>query len=110
MLIVVGSRFEGLRDRLTVSGMCCVVRPPRRYGAETVAPSPAAEIVNVPRTALIAKLYARPQIVLIGLGIVAMERPSAMFCGHVAVSVSRSSTIGSIRMSADQAQTHETLP
>src|SRR6267143_4410827 len=72
----------------------------RGYGAETVAPSPAAEIVNVPMAALMAKLYAVPHTVLGGVGIAAMNGPAVMFCELVAIAVSRPSTLGSVPMCA----------
>src|SRR5439155_8357339 len=85
-----GSLLGGPRARSGGRGQC--------YGAETVAPSPAAEIVKVPRAALMAKLYAAPHAVLGGVGIVAMNGPAVMFCGLVAIAVSSPSTLGRVPM------------
>src|SRR5262249_50776502 len=79
-------------------------------GAETCGPSPAAEIVNVPRVALMAKLYALPHAVLGGVGIAAMNGPAVMFCAFVAIAVSRESTLGSTPMCAPQTTTAEARP
>src|SRR5262249_58895641 len=83
---------------------------PESYGAETVAPSPAAEIVNVPRAALMAKLYALPHAVLGGVGIAAMNGPAVMFCAFVAMAVSRLSALGSTPMCAPQTTTADARP
>src|SRR5215467_6291913 len=99
---------ESLRERVLLS--LRLLRLLESYGAETVAPSPAAEIVNVPRAALMAKLYAAPHAVLGGVGIAAMNGPAVMFCAFVAMAVSRLRALGNTPMCADQAATAEAIP